>query len=121
MKDTLIDMMVVMMPFMKPFMWVSVLFVALGFLLIIVNMIFKRNTLTGVVWSSRIVFVSALFFILAQIAGYFLNMPPTINFGDASKFEFILVSFWQISLVLFVAGLIIKLASSLKQMKASVS
>ena len=73
----------------------------------------------SILWSGRIALYTAVFFIAAQIAGYFLNMPPTVNFGDSSKFEFILVSFWQIGTALLIASLIIKYLLSVKTSKAS--
>jgi len=115
MKDTMIDVMVSMMPFMKPFMWIGVAVAVIGLLLIVVQFTFKSNANKGIVWSARIVLTAAIFFIAAQIAGHFLSMPPTINFGDSSKFEFILVSFWQIGLAFFVAAITIKLVGSVKK------
>jgi len=110
MKDSMIDMMVMMMPYMKPFMWIGVVAVIVGILLAIASLAFKSNTLKASTLLGRVVFGVSIFFIGAQLAGYFLNMPPTINFGDSSKFEFILVSFWQIGAAFLVAGLIIKFA-----------
>lgn len=108
MKDTLIDMMVTMMPLMKPFMWLGVIFAALGIILIVANFALKSNMQTAVTWTARIVLSVSIFFIVAQAMGYLLSMPPTINFGDSSKFEFVLVSFWQIGVGFLVASLIIK-------------
>jgi hypothetical protein len=36
-----------------------------------------------------------------------LGAQPAINFGDSTKFEFILYPFWQIGLALLVPGLLI--------------
>lgn len=110
MKDAFIEMMVAMMPLMKPFMWFAAGVAAIGILLILSNLAFKTELRKSVIWSARIVLIAAVFFLAAQLAGYVLSMPPTVNFGDASQFEFILVSFWQIGLVLLVAGLLIKFA-----------
>jgi len=115
MKDMMIDMMITMMPYMKPFMWVGVVVAVLGIVFIIANYLFKSNMQKAVAWSGRIVFGVSIFFIAAQLAGYFLNMPPTVNFGDSSKFEFILVSFWQIGVAFLVAGLVIKFAGAAKK------
>jgi hypothetical protein len=109
MKDTMINIMVTMMPMMKPFMWFSVVIAILGFVFIISNFAFKKNNKKAVTWSSRIVLLASVFFLAAQVAGHFLSMPPTINFGDSSKFEFILVSFWQVGLAFLVVGVAIKL------------
>lgn len=108
MKDIMIDMMVAMMPFMKPVMWVGVVVATIGLVFVIANIAFKMDMQKSILWSGRIALSTAVFFLVAQVAGYFLNMPPTVNFGDSSKFEFILVSFWQIGLALLVASLIIK-------------
>ncbi len=115
MKDTMIDVMVSMMPYMKPFMWIGVAAAALGFTLIIAKIALKSNTSKGILWSGRIVFAASIFFIAAQIAGHFLSMPPAINFGDSTKFEFILVSFWQIGLAFLVAAIAFKFTSTSKQ------
>ena len=108
MKDFMIDMMVAMMPYMKPLMWLGVVVAAIGLLLVISNLAFNTKSHKGITWSARIALATAIFFFAAQMAGYFLNMPPTVNFGDSSKFEFILVSFWQIGVGLLIAGLMIK-------------
>lgn len=111
----MIDMMVMMMPYMKPFMWIGVVVAVLGIAFIIASYALKSDMNKAVNWSGRVVFAVSIFFIAAQIAGYFLNMPPTVNFGDSSKFEFILVSFWQIGVAFLVAGLIIKFAGVAKK------
>lgn len=118
MKDAMIDMMVTMMPLMKPFMWVGVVFAIIGIAFVVANFVLKSDVHKVVVWSGRLVFAVSIFFILAQLAGYFLNMPPTINFGDSSKFEFILVSFWQIGVAFLIAGFIIKFAGGVKRTAA---
>lgn len=108
MKDTMIDIMVSMMPLMKPFMWFGVVVAIIGFLFVIAKYALKSDNTKIIVWSGRLVFLVSVFFLAAQVAGHFLSMPPTINFGDSSKFEFILVSFWQIGAAFLVSGLIIK-------------
>jgi len=119
MKDMMIDMMVLMMPYMKPVMWVGAVFAVIGLLIIISKFVLKIDMQKSILWSGRIALSTAVFFLAAQIAGYFLNMPPTVNFGDSSKFEFILVSFWQIGVALLVASLIIKFLSSKQRSKIS--
>ena len=114
MKDSMIEMMITLMPYMKPFMYFGVAFVVLGSVLVLVKLLFKSNVNKGIEWSMRIVFITALFFIMAQAAGFFLSMPPTINFGDSSKFEFILVAFWQIGAGFLVVGVLLKLLGSIK-------
>ena len=107
MKDSMIDMMLVMMPFMKPFMWGGVAIAALAVLLLVVKILTRSDSNAGIKWGARLIYTVSIFFILAQVAGIYLNMQPAINFGDSSKFEFILVSFWQISLAFFVVAIIL--------------
>ena len=117
MKNIMIDMMVVMMPYMKPVMWIGVIVASIGLLFVIINLAFKINVKKEITWSVRIALATAVFFLVAQVAGYLLSMPPTINFGDSSKFEFILVSFWQIGSGLLFAAFIIKYLSTIKNSK----
>lgn len=121
MKDFMINMMVAMMPYMKPVMWIGVIVATIGLTIIAVNFIFKKDIQKGLVWTGRIALATAIFFLVAQFAGYFLNMPPTVNFGDSSKFEFILVSFWQIGLVLLIASLAIRFLAMVKTSQTSIS
>lgn len=108
-----------MMPYMKPFMWFGVAFVVIGVLLVVAQLAFKSNGNKGVAWSVWIAFISAIFFLAAQAAGIYLSMSPTVNFGDSSKFEFNLVSFWQIGLAFLVAAIILKVLGKSKQDTAS--
>lgn len=108
MKDAMIDMMVMMMPYMKPFMWFSVAVAVIGLVFVIAKVILKKDSNKAIIWSGRVVLTASIFFLAAQAAGLFLSMPPTVNFGDSSKFEFILVSFWQIGVAFMLAGLFIK-------------
>ena len=121
MKNIMIDMMVTMMPYMKPVMWLGVIVAALGLLFVIANLAFKTNMKKGIIWSVRIALATAAIFLSAQLAGYFLNMPPTVNFGDSSKFEFILVSFWQIGSALLIASLIIKYLSGINRSRDTIA
>jgi len=114
MKNVMIEMMVAMMPLMKPVMWIGVIVASIGLLLVISNLAFKTNIKKGIVWSFRIALTTAIFFLAAQLAGYLLSMPPTVNFGDSSKFEFILVSFWQIGSALLLVSLVINFLSKRK-------
>ena len=115
MKNTMIDIMVLMMPAMKPFMWFSVAVAVLGFVFVISNIAFKHKNKKMILWSGKIVLIASGFFMAAQLAGYFLSMPPTINFGDSSKFEIILVSFWQVGLVFLIIGFILKTVGGLNE------
>ncbi len=119
MRDSLINMMVAMMPLMKPFMWLGVVVAAIGIILVITNFALKSNMHKAIAISAKIVLGVSVFFIAAHVMGYFLSMPPTINFGDSSKFEFILVSFWQIGAIFLVIGFIIKFLSGSKKRSPS--
>jgi len=119
MKDVMIDIMVNMMPLMKPFMWLGIAAAILGFTFVVAKLALNKHNSKAIVWSARIVFSIAIFFMAAQIAGHFLSMPPTINFGDSSKFEFILVSFWQIGVAFLVSALIIKFVGASNKLEHS--
>ena len=118
MKDALIEMMIAMMPYMKPFMYIGIAFVVLGLILVLTKMAAKAPDNKALRWSLRFIFITAGFFLIAQAMGIFLSMPPTINFGDSSKFEFILVSFWQIGLAFLIAALILKVLGRTKKQTA---
>ncbi len=105
MKGFLINMMTAMMPFMKPLVWLAlaafVLGLALGLLNIEGGRRFARVAL-------RVLVAIGVFFIVAQLMGIWLGAEPKINFGDSSKFEFILVPFWQLGLVMLAAALVLR-------------
>lgn len=119
MKDMLIDMMVTMMPFMKPLMWIAIAAAVLGALFATARIAFKANACRLVTWSSRLVLATAIFFLASQLMGMVLNMPPTFNMGDASKFEFILISFWKVGAALLAAGLLIGYSCKLQPRKTA--
>jgi hypothetical protein len=41
----------------------------------------------------------------------YLGYEPSYNFGDSTKFEFVLIPFWQISIVIGVLGALCLLVS----------
>jgi len=97
-KQTLMDMMTAMMPFMMPLVWLGGIAVAVSILLIALKQIrFAR-------WASILTLALGLFFLASQGMGILLGAKPSINFGDPSQFEFILVPFWQIGLALLIPG-----------------
>lgn len=49
----------------------------------------------------------------AYFAMRYTGLSPSFNLGDPAKFQFILVPFWQIGLVIVAAGVAILLASRL--------
>ncbi len=107
MKQFMIEMMTMMMPYMKPLMWLGVIATALGLFLLIAHIVFRSNTGGWVLLAGRIVLGFALFFFACQIAGFFLGAAPGINFGDFSKMEFNIVPFWQIGAGFFVGALVL--------------
>jgi hypothetical protein len=119
MKDILINMMVSMMPLMKPLMWIAIIAVALGVLFAVARFAFKVKACPLVSWSSRVVLAIAIFFLASQFMGELLSMPPTFNLGDASNFEFILVSFWKVGAALLAAGVMIHYSCRLQQRKTA--
>jgi hypothetical protein len=107
MKQFMIEMMTMMMPYMKPLMWLGVVAAALGLALLFAHMLLRSDTGGWVLLSGRVTLGFAIFFLACQIAGYFLGAAPGINFGDFSKMEFNIVPFWQIGAGFFMAALVL--------------
>lgn len=109
MKAFMLDMMVMMMPYMKPILYVGTVAAALGFILALAKPVLgmSRARLGGLLWSGRIATIFGLFFLACEGMGAFLGAAPQFNFGDASKFEFWMVPFWQPGAALLISGLII--------------
>lgn len=107
MKQFMIEMMTMMMPYMKPLMWLGVISAAAGLALLIMHVIFRASTGGWVLLLGRITLGFAIFFFACQVAGYFLGAAPGINFGDFSKMEFNIVPFWQIGAGFLVAALVL--------------
>ncbi|MCA8888393.1 MAG: hypothetical protein KDA46_06180 [Parvularculaceae bacterium] len=104
MKQTLIDIMGAMMPYMKTPVMVGGGVLALGLLLLLVRMFTGRAPLLGLV--SWLLIILGAFYILCQFMGMYLGMQPTINFGDPRKFEFKTVEFWKVGLAFVIPGII---------------
>ena len=105
MRQFMIDMMIMMMPAMKPMVYAGGAAAVVGFVLLIAHMLFRSDTGGYILLAGRILLGLAIFFFACQVAGMMLGMPPAINFGDFSKMEFILVPFWQIAAAFFAASL----------------
>jgi hypothetical protein len=104
----MLDMMVAMMPYMKPLLWVGGLAAVAGFALMLAKPFVDANLRhKGMLWAGRIAAGLGLFFLACQGMGAILGAAPNFNLGDASKFEFIMVPFWQVGAVLFVAALFV--------------
>ncbi len=108
MKQFFIDMMAMMMPYMKMPIWAGCALLAVGVILVLFRFIRGSGAGMGFVgWS--LVAIGG-FFVGAQLMGMWLGMGPTINFGDPKKFEFNTVEFWKIGLGFLVPAVIILMA-----------
>ena len=116
MKSFLIDIMTMMMPFMKPLVWLAALSFLAALALILVG---GQQWQTWARRASTITLAIGIFFLAAQGMGFLLGASPSINFGDASKFEFILVAFWKLGFASIGAWLIIQGLVRLSQKKAA--
>jgi len=108
MKEMMLQMMVMMMPAMKPMVYIGGLFMVLGVVLILARMFMPSpGVRSGIIWSGRILLFLGIFFIVCQFMGIWLGATPSINFGDPKKFEFNMYPFWQIGAVFFVVAIIL--------------
>ncbi|KOR30724.1 hypothetical protein TI05_13495 [Achromatium sp. WMS3] len=105
MKETLTEMMIAMMPAMLPMVWAGAIILGVGLIVLVLNN--PRPTLT---FSGIVILILGIFFVAAQFMGQWLSMTPAINFGDPTKFEFILVPFWQIGAADIIAGIFLLVA-----------
>jgi hypothetical protein len=101
MKQMLLDMMSAMMPAMMPLVWIGAAVTVLSIVLLLVK---KYG---GARLGGAATMAFGIFFLACQLAGALLGAQPSINFGDPSEFEFILVPFWQIGLAFLIPGLIV--------------
>ncbi len=116
MKSNLIDVMTLMMPFMRPLVWLAGLSFLAALALVLIG---GDQWRTWARRTSAVTLVIGLFFLAAQGMGLLLGAAPSINFGDASKFEFYLVAFWKLGLASIGAWLIIQGLLRLGQKKAA--
>ena len=105
MKVFLIDMMTAMMPLMKPLVWLAALAFVAGVLLVIVGGPGWYKLSRMALW---ILAGIGIFFIAAQGMGALLGAQPSINFGDAKRFEFVLVPFWQLGIAALTGAAILR-------------
>ncbi len=105
MKGMLMDMMSAMMPLMKPLVWIALAAFVAGVALAFIK---GNATLRMARLALWVVAGIGLFFVLAQFMGLWLGAQPSINFGDASKFEFILVPFWQLGIAALIGAFVLK-------------
>lgn len=109
MKDVMLSAMVKMMPLMMPVMWAGAGVLALSVVLLLVAGISGAESVRRWArWSGVLAGAIGALFVASQFAGMALGLSPQMNFGDATKFEFILLPFWQIGLALLISGLFLR-------------
>jgi len=108
MTGLMLDMMVMMMPWMKPLLYIGLLASLAGFGFAFAKaMLGEEARLKGLLWSGRVAAVLGLFFFACEVMGAILGAAPQFNLGDSTKFEFWMVPFWQAGALLFICGLLI--------------
>ena len=58
----------------------------------------------ALVWAGALLCGVGVTLIVASIVMSYMGYQPSYNFGDPSKFEFVLVPFWQVGLAIGVLG-----------------
>ena len=106
MKQSLMDLMAALMPAMVPLVWAGGILAAASLLLVAL----KKARLAR--WGAGLTLAIAAFFLASQGLGTLLGSQPSINFGDPTRFEFILVPFWEIGLALLLPGALAWLLSA---------
>ena len=107
MKQFMIDMMNAMMPYMKFPLWAGVALAALGIIFLVLQLAQgKGNWLKLIGW---FLISIGIFYLACHAMGLYLGMTPKINFGDATKFEFNLVPFWQLGAGALITGAIFRI------------
>lgn len=106
MKQTMLDLMVKMMPFMMPLVYIGGALLAIGVLALLLRL--ATGKAGGIARLAGWLLIGlGLFFLLCQAAGAWLGSTPSINFGDSAKFEFDLKPFWEIGLAMLIPGVLI--------------
>jgi hypothetical protein len=105
-KQTMLDLMVKMMPLMMPLVYAG------GALLVIAVLALVLRLATGKAggitrMAGWLLAALGVFFLVCQAAGMWLGATPSINFGDSAKFEFDLKPFWEIGLAMLIPGALI--------------
>ncbi len=118
MKQMMTDMMILAMPAMVPLVYIGAGLIALGILTGIIALVSGSGG--GLVRLSSIALIAlGIFFLGCQAAGMWLEMAPSINFGDPTKFEFFLYPFWMIGGAMLLAGIVIKILGSIGAKRAT--
>ncbi len=104
----MLDMMVMMMPWMKPMLYIGLAAAAAGLGLAAAKAAVSSETrLKGLLWSGRVAAGMGLFFLACEVMGTILGAAPKFNLGDPNKFEFWMVPFWHVGVLLLALGLLI--------------
>jgi len=105
-KQTMLDLMVRMMPLMMPLVYLGGVLLAIG-LLSLIAYLASGNAGGLARFAGWLLAGLGVFFLACQVAGMWLGATPSINFGDSAKFEFDLKPFWEIGLAMLVPGALI--------------
>lgn len=114
MKQTMLDLMVKMMPLMKPLIYAAVVLLAIGILATAVR-IFSGKGRGWARLAGAILIALGAFFVVSEVAGMLLGAAPSINFGDSTKFEFDLRPFWEIGAAMLIPGILIVMIGGRKR------
>jgi hypothetical protein len=106
MKQILMDMMVMMMPFMMPIVKAGYAAVAVGVLGAVAGLFVPSLSRWGLL-AARVTAGIGIFFLACEVMGFLLGANPGINLGDATKFEFNIKPFWYFGAAFLLAGIII--------------
>ncbi len=111
MKQTMIDLMNATMPYMKWPLWIGAGLIVIAIVLIISQRLLKKSGPLKSV--SGVLIGLGVFYFACHAMGLWLGMTPKINFADATKFEFVLVPFWQIGAGLLSAGILFRVLTAI--------
>lgn len=59
---------------------------------------------TGLVWFGSVILIIGVLLIAANVVLHLMGISASYNIGDASKDEFLLISFWHIGTGLSIIG-----------------
>jgi len=102
-KDLMLQMLSMMMPYM---IWVfrfGALVTVIGLVLLVLNLL-NGSMSDKLQLAGKILLGVAAFYFACELAGMYLSAKPSHNFGDESKFEFIIVRFWKVGVAALVIG-----------------
>ncbi|MGO9460265.1 MAG: transporter [Rhodomicrobium sp.] len=113
MKQTMMELMTQMMPYMMPAVYAGAALLAIGVIALLVW--FFSGWCTRLLrLAGRLLIVFGLFFLACEFAGLFLGAEPKINFGDATKFEFNTKPFWMFGLAFLIPGIVMRVLGAFR-------